>query len=101
MCNGTFSEYEIAPEDYGLMRSRLENLQGAGISQNVKIIMGVLHGRPGAHRDIVLLNAGCALYAANKTGSIREGITLAAESIDSGNALRKLELLKEYSHGGA
>jgi len=94
---GRFSDYEISPEEYGLKRASPQDLLGGTIEDNVRIAMDVLHGAPGPKRDIVLLNSGCAIYAANKAGSILEGIRLAEESIDSGRALEKLNLLKEYS----
>jgi anthranilate phosphoribosyltransferase len=77
---GKFSDYEIAPEDFGFKRSGLEDLSGADIKENTKIFLDVLNAKVGPHRDIVLLNAGCAIYAADKTSSIKEGIKLAAES---------------------
>jgi anthranilate phosphoribosyltransferase len=90
-------DYEITPEDYGFKRANSTDLLGGLIEENVRIAKGVLAGEPGARRDIVLLNAGCAIYAANKTDSIAKGIKLAKVSIDSGAAGKKLELLKEYS----
>jgi len=65
---------------------------------NARMIMEILKGKPGPKRDIVILNAAVALYAADKAKDIKEGIALASESIDSGNALIKLDLLKDYSH---
>jgi anthranilate phosphoribosyltransferase len=90
-------DYEIAPEDFGLKRASLKDLSGGSIDENVRIARDILAGEPGACRDIVLLNAGCAIYAANKTDTLARGIKLAQESIDSKAALKKLELLKEYS----
>ena len=94
---GTLKEYEIAPEDFGLKRSSLGDLLGGSVADNVKITQSVLAGEHGAKRDIVLLNAGSAIYVADKANTIAEGIILAQESIDSGSALKKLQLLKEYS----
>jgi len=94
---GQFKDYEIAPEDYGFKRARLKDLMCDGLTQNVRIAKEVLGGKKGCHRDIVLLNAACAIYAANKASSIADGVELAVKSIDSGKALEKLELLKEYS----
>jgi len=94
---GTFSEYEIAPEDFGFKRSSPQELLGGAIADNLDIAINVLKGKDGARRDIVLFNSGCAIYAANKAASIKEGIRLARESIDSGSAFKKLQLLKEYS----
>jgi len=65
---------------------------------NAKILLDVLNGKAGLARDIVILNVAAAIYTADKTNSIKEGIKLASESIDSGKALQKLKLLKEYSH---
>ena len=64
---------------------------------NVQIAQDILDGKDGFKRDVVLLNAGCAIYVADKAKSIKEGIKLAIHSIDSKAAQRKLELLKEYS----
>ena len=96
-CEGKFSDYEISPEDFGIRRASIEDLMGGSIEENVRIVRDVLGGKKGPQRDIVLLNSGCAIYAANKAESIQKGIKLAIESIDSGSALKKLELLREYS----
>ncbi len=95
---GSLKEYEITPEDFGLKRAKIDDLLGGTIQENVKIVRDILAGKKGSQRDIVLVNAGCAIYAADKTATISEGIKLAEKSIDSKAALRKLELLKEYSH---
>ncbi|MDP2043863.1 MAG: anthranilate phosphoribosyltransferase [Candidatus Omnitrophota bacterium] len=94
---GSLKEYEITPEDFGFKRAKIDDLLGGAIQENVKIIRDILAGKKGNQRDIVLLNAGCAIYAADKTATISEGIKLAEKSIDSAAALKKLELLKEYS----
>jgi anthranilate phosphoribosyltransferase len=94
---GLFKNYEIVPEDYGLARAALSDLSGGSINENVKIAQDVLAGKKGSRRDIVLLNAGCAIYAADKAKTIAAGIKLAQKSIDTGAASKKLELLKEYS----
>ncbi|MFA5096888.1 MAG: anthranilate phosphoribosyltransferase [Candidatus Omnitrophota bacterium] len=94
---GEFRDYEITPEEFGFKRARAEDLLGGSLFDNVQIARDILEGRNGFKRDIVLLNAGCAIYAADKAASISEGIELARQSIDSRSALRKLELLKEYS----
>lgn len=90
-------DYEIAPEDFGMPRAKPDELAGGELADNVKIVRDILAGKKGAKRDIVLLNAGCAIYAADKAVTIAEGIKLAEASIDSGEASRKLELLKAYS----
>jgi len=94
---GVFRDYEISPEDFGIKRASPLDLLGGSIEENVKIVLDILSGRTGPKRDIVLLNCGCAIYAADKARSIEEGIKLAAQSLDSGKAMQKLELLKEHS----
>lgn len=95
---GKFNDYEIVPEDLGFKRASLKDLMGGAVSDNVQIVKDVLTGKKGSYRDIVLLNSGCAIYAADRAKTIKEGIRLAIDSIDSGKALKKLELLKEYSN---
>ena len=97
---GKFSDYEIKPEDFGFKRADLKDLKGGDLADNVRIAQEVLCGKGGVQRDIVLLNSGCAIYAADKAGSITEGIKLAAEAIDSGRAQENLKLLREYSNNG-
>lgn len=94
---GKVDSYEITPQDFGFKEVRLEDLRGGTVTDNVKIMLDVLNGRPGPQRDIVLLNASAAIYVADKAKSIKEAIALAEESIDSKKALKKLELLREYS----
>ncbi|MCX5694026.1 MAG: anthranilate phosphoribosyltransferase [Candidatus Omnitrophica bacterium] len=95
--NGLLKDYEITPEDFGLKRVRLDDLLGGSIKENVKIAQGVLAGETGSCRDIVLLNAACAIYAADKADTITQGLELAKKSIDSQAAAGKLRLLKEYA----
>lgn len=97
VAGGVLKNYEIIPEDFGFKRVCSNGLLGGSVAQNVEIVQAVLSGKTGPQRDIVLLNAGCAIYAADKTKTINEGVKLAQESIDSGRALEKLKLLKEYS----
>jgi len=94
---GKIKNYEVSPEDFGIKRVNLKDLAGGNSTDNAKILVDVLKGETGSKRDIVLLNAGAAIFAADKAGSIKEGMELAKVSIDSGKALRKLELLRKYS----
>ena len=94
---GRLKDYEIIPEDFGFKRARLNDLLGGSIQENVKIVQDILGGNPGSRRDIVVFNAGCAIYAADKANTIAEGVKLAQLSIDSKAALGKLKQLKEYS----
>lgn len=94
---GRLNNYEVEPGDFGINKAKLEDLAGGRAIDNAKILLDVLKGKGGPKRDIVVLNAAAAIYAADKARSIREGVKLASESVDSGSALKKLELLKEYS----
>ncbi len=95
--NGEITEYEIHPEDFGLAMASNRTLRVETPEQSMAMLKGVLAGEPGAARDIVILNAGAALYAANVADSMKAGITLAREAIDSGAAQRKLDQLVSTS----
>jgi anthranilate phosphoribosyltransferase len=71
----------------------LADLHGGSPDQSAGIVRGVLQGNPGPARDVVLLNSGAALYVSGSAGSVKDGMRLAAESIDSGRARGKLEQL--------
>jgi len=90
--------YKIDPQDFGIKKAGPSDLTGGDASYNAKITYAVLKGEEGPQRDIVLLNAGCAIYAVNRAASIKEGVVMASESIDSGKALKKLELLKAFTN---
>jgi anthranilate phosphoribosyltransferase len=94
---GKVKNYEIEPENFGFKKSRLEDLAGGTALDNATTLFDILKGKAGPKRDIVVLNAAAAIYAADKSSSIENGIKLASEAIDSGEALKKFELLKEYS----
>ena len=97
--NGEVITYKVTPEQFGFKRASAEDLKGADGAGNAEITKAILSGKErGARRDIVLLNAGAALYIGGKAESIEEGIKLAAETIDSGRALEKLESLVEFSN---
>ncbi len=98
LIGGGIKAYEINPEDYGINLSKIDDLLGGDAAYNAKIAIGVLKGEKGPKRDIVLLNAGCAIYIADIARDLREGIKMAEESIDSGKALGKLEKLKELTN---
>jgi anthranilate phosphoribosyltransferase len=91
--NGEVKEYLIEPETLGLKRCALADLHGGSPDQSAGIVRGVLQGNPGPARDVVLLNSGAALYVSGSAGSVKDGMRLAAESIDSGRARGKLEQL--------
>ena len=90
--DGKVETYEITPEQFGLKRCKIEELQGGDGAVNAQITKDILSGKErGAKREIVLLNAGAALYIAGKVDSIEEAIRIAGETIDSGKAMETLE----------
>jgi len=88
--NGTITTYTVQPEDFGLARSNIDSLAVADAKQSLAIIESVFAGTKGAARDIVCLNAGAAIYAADITDSLAAGISLAQQNIDNGQAQQKL-----------
>lgn len=89
--DGGIEEYEIHPEDFGLPMASNRALRVETPQQSLEMLRGVLDNRPGAARDIVLLNTGVALYAADVSASIAEGIEHAREALASGAAKAKME----------
>ena len=96
--DGAVREYTVEPEQFGLQRCRLEDLHGGNAEQSASIVRGVLDGKKGPARDVVLLNSGAALYVSGKASTIADGIRLAAESIDGAKARRKLEQLVQLTN---
>lgn len=97
--DGEIRTYEITPEQFGLRRHEKEALRGGDAAENAAIIHEVFSGRRGAARDIVLLNAGAILYLADRTSSIEAGVIRAAELIDDGLVMRKLEHIRQIAGG--
>lgn len=95
------TEYTINPEDFDVQRADISALAVNDAKQSLKIIHDVFAGQPGAARDIVVLNAGAAIYAADLTSSLSVGIDKAREVIDSGDAQRKLNALIQFSQSKA
>ncbi|WP_395055460.1 anthranilate phosphoribosyltransferase [Polaromonas sp.] len=95
--NGEITEYEIHPEDFGLAMASNRSLRVETPEQSMTMLKGVLANEPGAARDIVILNAGAALYAANVADSMKAGMELARQAIASGAAQGKLEQLVSTS----
>ena len=96
--NGWYRTSVITPEDFGLKRCTKEELVGGTPEENAKITIAILNGEKGPKRDAVLMNAGASLYIGGKADSMKEGIKLAAELIDSGKALETLKKLIEVSN---
>ena len=94
---GEIREYEIHPEDFGLAMQSNRSIKVAAPDESVAMLRGVLDGEPGAARDIVLLNAGTALYAAGVAASIPAGIEGARAAVDSGAARDRLAQVVAFS----
>jgi len=95
--NGAITTYTITPEQFGLARGKLEDLQVDGAEQSLEVIKSVFANTPGAARDIVIMNAGAAIYAADLVDSLENGINKAQEIITSGAAQTKLDELVKLS----
>ncbi|HEY1311722.1 MAG TPA: anthranilate phosphoribosyltransferase, partial [Pseudolabrys sp.] len=91
--NGRIRLFEMTPEDAGLKRVKPEALRGGEASANANALLDVLKGKPGAFRDVSVLNAAAALIVAGKAKDLKEGAALAAKSIDSGEAKGRLDRL--------
>lgn len=95
--DGKIISYHVTPEQFGLRRSSLNEIAVDTVSASLIMMKHVLQGQPGPARDITLLNAGAAIYAANLCGDMASGIAKAAEVIDSGAAREKLDALVRIS----
>lgn len=97
--DGELKTYEICPEDFGLKRYDKSEIVGGTPQENANITRGILDGSvQGAKRDIVLMNAGAALYTYGVTETLADGVKLAAETIDSGKALEKLNAFVRFTN---
>ncbi|KRC21068.1 anthranilate phosphoribosyltransferase [Acidovorax sp. Root219] len=96
--NGQITEYEVHPEDFGLPMASNRALKVETPEQSRDMLIGVLKGETGAAQDIVCLNAGAALYAANVASSIADGLVKARAAIASGAALARLDQLVARTH---
>ena len=96
--DGEMKSYFIKPEDFGMKRGKLVEIKGGTKEQNAELILEILKGRQGARRDITVLNAAAAFVIAGRTKDFREGIELANQSIDSGEAFNTLERLVEFTN---
>ena len=97
----TIRKYSLDCRDYGIAPAQVPDLSGGDAATNARIIRDLLHGERGAARDIVLMNAGAAIYVGGIARDLHEGIMLAGRSIDSGNALARLDALVDATRGAA
>ena len=95
---GAIEDIQMVPEDAGLSRARLEEIRGGPPEENAKVLSGIFSGEMGPPRDVVLLNGGAAFWAAGEVSNLREGVERAAESIDSGRAMKKLQELIRFTN---
>ena len=96
--DGEVSEYTVKPQDFGLKTAPLDSIRVANAEEAKAMLLGVLDNLPGAAHDIVLLNAGAAIYVAGLSPTLAEGVKKAAEVITSGAAKHKLAQLIQISH---
>ncbi|MFH1382355.1 MAG: anthranilate phosphoribosyltransferase [Chloroflexota bacterium] len=99
--DGHIKSYSVSPEDCGLSRADIESLRGGTAQENAAILRSILSGTDGPRRNVVLMNAAAALVAGDKASSLKQGISLARESIESGRALARLEQLIKVSQSFA
>jgi anthranilate phosphoribosyltransferase len=97
--NGNIRTFEVTPEDAGLARVDGGALKGGDAQANAAALQGVLDGKPGAFRDVALLNAAAALIVAGKVKDLKEGVAVGAKSLDSGAAATRLKHLIAVSNG--
>ena len=97
--NGVVRTFTITPADAGLPTARFEDLKGGTPEENAAALRAVLAGAKNPYRDVVLINAAASLIVAGKVATLPEGVALAARSLDSGDALDRLERLVAVSNG--
>ena len=95
--NGSINTFTISPEDAGLPVAKTEDLKGGDPKENAQALREVLQGAKNAYRDIVLLNSAASLIVADKATTLTEGVEMAAQAIDTGTALSRLDKLVEAS----
>jgi len=96
--NNEVKNFFIAPEDFGIERKEIDSIRGGSKEENASITLSILKGERGPKRDIVLMNSAAALIVSAKTEDLRKAFDIAAEAIDSGKALKKLEEIKRVSN---
>ncbi len=99
--DGKITEFEVTPQSVGLEVSDIEDLKGGDADVNAQAIRDLLKGEPSAYRDIVLMNAGAALVVAGKAETLKQGVDLAASTIDSGKAAAALEKWVAFTQANA
>ncbi len=98
--DGAIKTHRIAPEDMGLQRAEIDAIAGGDAAANARLLRSVLAGEAGPRRDVVLLNAGAAIYVGGRAATLGEGVAGAIKAIDSGAAMDKLNALVEFGRSG-
>src|SRR3990170_2448650 len=96
--DGKVQDFFIHPSDFGFSVGRAEDLKGGDARENAGITVEILKGQKGPRRDIVILNSAAGIVASGRAKGFKVGIKLAAEAIDSGAAMKKLEMLKQFTN---
>jgi anthranilate phosphoribosyltransferase len=96
--DGSLRSYEVTPLEFDLSPATLGAIAGGDAAENARIVREILGGEKSPRRDVVLMNAAAALTAAGKAEHLRDGVTLAKQSIDSGAASQKLDALVQYTN---
>ena len=97
LIDNNIKSYVISPEDLGLSSAGSDCLKGSGAKENAEMLRSIMTGSRGPQRDVVLMNTAAVLLAGDKVETLRQGMEMAQKTIDSGNALSKLEQLAELS----
>lgn len=97
LCDGEVENFTIHPHDFGLSTAEIADIKGGNVAENAQITLDILQGKSGPKREIILLNTAAAFLVAGKVDRLEEGVELAAEIIDTGLALDKLEALIDYT----
>jgi anthranilate phosphoribosyltransferase len=95
--DGRVQKGRWTPADFGIDSASLEDLKGGDPEMNASIVRSILEGEPGPRRNIVIVNAAAALFVARRAPDLKSAVSLAAESIDTGAARRKLEQVIEFT----
>jgi anthranilate phosphoribosyltransferase len=98
LSNGKVRTFEITPEEVGVKRSNSNDLKGGNANANATALRAVLDGKPGAFRDVAILNAAAALVVAGKATALPDAFKLAQKSVDSGDAKKRLDRLVDVSN---
>ncbi|MCX5716902.1 MAG: anthranilate phosphoribosyltransferase [Nitrospirae bacterium] len=96
--NNAVENFYVSPEDFGIKRGKLKDLVGADKDANAHITLSILKGEKGPKCDVILMNSSAALVVAGKAKDFRSGVEIAAEAIDSGKAMKKLEEIKKVTN---